>query len=284
MSEQNTTAELMRLATEAAEWVDQVKEPGGADIHALTEWLRLSPTHFEEFLCACAIDMAICSLQDKTRVISILKHVAEIHERSADTPSASPGRSLPPYDRISESAVATIRRTALTFTTDKGAAEVIVQAATMRLCQCAHKQDSQMTLEERELIGVALGVSRMWLKKHTADDFDEESFIRHAKIDGEVRPQSPSHPPRALAILTRVFSPLESRCAEAFIRVRWWGHSVDVTALAMETDRRTVKDHMQRVYLHFMDRLEKTHRFQSARDRLTGVLRRIARPWRLAGR
>src|SRR5437868_3552320 len=140
MSKQNAAAELIRVATEAAEWVDQVKETGGADIQALTEWLRLSPTHFEEFLCACAIDMAIFSLRDNTEVISILKHVAGTHEQGAHMPSPS-GISLPPYDCIPESAATTIRRTALTFTTDKGAAEVIVQAAWTYLSQCARKED-----------------------------------------------------------------------------------------------------------------------------------------------
>ena len=59
----NNETELPTAVLQAAEWVDRLRESCDRQVlGSWRDWVRQSPEHFEEYLCAVVIDLALVAL------------------------------------------------------------------------------------------------------------------------------------------------------------------------------------------------------------------------------
>jgi RNA polymerase sigma factor (sigma-70 family) len=178
-------------------------------------------------------------------------------------------------EQLPEAMIARIKACAKAITRDSDALDDIVQEVQVGLLRLTRAQWDQIEFKEGYVIHVARNASRTWLREQTARNSRHEKFMWHEqhKTAGPVKDLS--GPACAAEDLARFLQPLGVRCAEAYIRVRFWGQRASEVALVMHIKVSTVKKHLERAELYFMELLEEEDRKTSSiRSRFASFLKR----------
>lgn len=235
------------VATQAAEWIDRLRDANAQDHSALREWLRQSPKHFEELMYAAAIDLAIHVLADRNLLTSVqfpqnTGHPVDLAPELDCAPAAVPATQQlhVDADRPGERErlirlLPRIRACALAIIADEGAAEQIAKQALQRLRQLPDGRSVPNL--EREALSTARAASRAWL---------EQRHSRHV----------PDDPLPLLAQWRKRLRTLGARRMEVLVCIGCLGQPIRQVALSMAIDTRAALQELSQGYLHLMGTLD----------------------------
>lgn len=139
---------------------------------------------------------------------------------------------------------------------DPSAVDDVMQDLRTSLIRQTRKDWDAIESKEGYIWQSARNAAYGWLRKKRAWTSNHTNFMWHEQHKTEGELQDLSGPARALDDFVRMLQPLGDRCAEAYVRVRYWGDSHQETAAVMNITVGGVKKHLERADRHFQNLLE----------------------------
>jgi len=166
-----------------------------------------------------------------------------------------------------------IKACAVAITGDRNAADDILQQVRLKLLGVSKDTWDAVTRKWGYVIVIAQNESRSWLRRAQREELRRRRFMNRELFNIDAASTGPSGAPWDIQDLIRLFKPLGRERAEAYIRVRIYGRSVQSAALQMNLPREAVQDHVDAADLHFVDRLEGDAEGRSVFGRLSTLFR-----------
>ena len=210
----------------------------------------------------------VCQAEDKLKPVSAV---------SGNAPALAAAGYHCPYiwdEPLPQRLITRIRAHALAIIRKQHAVDDVEQEVKVKLLKMPRAMWDAIPQKEPYVLAIARNVSRDWLRKELILHFKRRSFMDTQKYKLEGQSADLSDPACAVGDLMRILEPFGVECAEAFVRVKFFGHPATTVAVVMNIPVSRVRAHVNRVELHFMTLLEEEPESPSLKSRFINLFKR----------